>query len=52
MLGKIPLDINNTNREQASLVKERFVGTFVDVQRTMGVGRVEEPKVTVSNRVG
>jgi hypothetical protein len=51
-LGEIPLDFNYTDGKQASLGKERFVGTFVDIQRAMGVGGMEEPKVAVSNRLG
>lgn len=49
LLGKVALDIDHTNGQQTGLGEKSLVGTFVDVQRAMGIRSVEEPEVAIPN---
>ena len=51
MLGKIALDVNDADGQEAGLVDQRPVSPRVDEECALGVGRVEKPKVTIWDRV-
>lgn len=52
LLGKVAFDIDYTNRQQTGLGEKSLVGTFVNVQRAVGIRSVEEPEVAVPNWIG
>jgi hypothetical protein len=51
LLGKVAFNVDNTNREQASLAHESLVSPRVNVESAMRVWGVKQPKVTVPNGI-
>lgn len=49
--GKVALDADNTNREETSLVEEGLVGTLVNVDGAVRAGGMEQPEMTIADRL-
>jgi hypothetical protein len=51
LLGKVTFNINDTDREQASLAHKSLVSPRVNVESAVRVRGVKQPKVTVPNGI-
>jgi hypothetical protein len=49
--GKVALDADDTNREEASLVEEGLVGSLVNVDGTVRAGGMKQPEMTITDRL-
>lgn len=49
MRGKVALNADDSDGEEAGLVEKSLVGTTINVDSAVGVGGMEEPEVTVAD---
>ncbi|WDK16088.1 hypothetical protein CGRA01v4_07369 [Colletotrichum graminicola] len=51
LLRKVAVDVDHAGRQQAGLAEQGAVGAGVDVQRAVGLEAVDEPEMTVADRL-